>query len=136
MQTVKDLPGIATIGITSVNIAVTKVALAPLEIFVRGILANALVCLAVYMALSVQDGISRVAVIVIGVSAFVAMGFEHSVANMFMLPAGFLASGGQLTALTMGKIGVNLVWSTLGNVVGGAGLVALPYWWVHLRGKK
>jgi formate/nitrite transporter FocA (FNT family) len=64
------------------------------------------------------------------ISAFVALGFEHSVANMYLIPIGMLAQGGGIDA---GALIANLVPVTLGNILGGSGLVALTYWMIYLR---
>ncbi|MBM3627891.1 MAG: formate/nitrite transporter family protein [Alphaproteobacteria bacterium] len=99
-------------------------AAAPGEAFFRGILCNVLVCLAVWLSFATTDVAGRILAIVFPVAAFVALGFEHSVANMYILPAGDLAAGRpiDLAALT-----TNLLPVTLGNIVGGGMLVALVY---------
>lgn len=111
------------------NVAETKFALGAQEAFARGILCNALVCLAVWMSFSVRTAAGKTLVIVFPITAFVALGLEHSVANMFLLPLGLLAGaeGGVAAILA------NLVPVTLGNVVGGAGGVALAYWIAYRR---
>ena len=111
--------------------------------FFRGILANALVCLAVWLATGGRTVVDKVFAIVFPISAFVAAGFEHSVANMYFLSVGVLLkdhaeakgdlSGAQLASLDAWGILRNLVASTLGNIVGGALLVGLVYWFVYLR---
>ena len=68
--------------------------------------------------------------IIAPISAFVALGFEHSVANMYLIPVGMLSDGETLSVL---EFITNLVPVTLGNIVGGAGLVASVYWLVYLR---
>ena len=75
----------------------------------------------------------KILAIVFPITAFVALGFEHSVANIYLIPAGMLASGQGINVVALTG---NLVPVTLGNIVGGAGLVALVYWMVYLRGKS
>jgi formate/nitrite transporter len=93
----------------------------------RGILANWLVCLAVWMAVSVKDLPSKVLAALLPVSAFVAMGAEHSVANAFIVPAGLVA-GGASPAAWVDFLVANLVPVTIGNAIGGAVCVAGAYW--------
>jgi formate/nitrite transporter FocA (FNT family) len=93
----------------------------------RGILCNVLVCLAVWLSFAARDAAGKVLVIVPPIAAFVALGFEHSIANMFLLPFGMLAGA----SIGVGGIAVNLFWVTLGNLIGGAGGVALSYWAAH-----
>ena len=111
--------------------------------FFRGILANALVCLAVWLATGGRTVVDKVFAIVFPISAFVAAGFEHSVANMYFLSIGLLLrdhadargelGGAQLATLDASGVLKNLVASTVGNIVGGALLVGLVYWFVYLR---
>lgn len=92
---------------------------------IRGILCNALVCLAVWLSLAARDVTGRVIAIVFPIAAFVALGFEHSIANLFLLPLALLLDAEGVTFAGMAH---NLWWATLGNVVGGAGFVGLTYW--------
>lgn len=103
--------------------------------FASGILANALVCLAVWMTLSARSLVDKVVVIVPPVTAFVAAGFEHSIANMYFFPAALLhgADADHPHVTLTGFVWRNLVPVTLGNIVGGALLVGLVYWFVYLR---
>jgi formate/nitrite transporter len=110
-------------GETAAKAATTKAALPAVEAFVRGALCNALVCLAVWLSFAARTATDKILGVLWPVTAFVAMGLEHSVANMFLLPAGMWAGA---EVATTGVIG-NLVWVTLGNIVGGAGGVALAY---------
>jgi formate/nitrite transporter FocA (FNT family) len=81
-------------------------------------------------ARSVAD---KILAILFPISAFVACGFEHSVANMYFLPIGIaLAAGSPAPISVAGSVG-NLVWVTIGNILGGTVLVALVYWFVYLR---
>ncbi|MEY4176417.1 MAG: hypothetical protein RI900_3582 [Actinomycetota bacterium] len=102
---------------------------------VSGILANALVCLAVWMTLSARTLTDKVVVIVPPITAFVAAGFEHSIANMYFFPVALFhgADADHPHISWTGFLWHNLVPVTLGNVVGGAVLVGLVYWFVYLR---
>lgn len=114
----------AALGKTAAAITTAKFALTPVELLFRAILCNALVCLAVWLSFAARDAGGKVMVIVPPIAAFVALGFEHSIANMFILPFGIAsgASGG------IGDVVNNLVWVTLGNLVGGGAGVAMSYW--------
>ena len=118
---------------TAMTIAQGKVALPFTEAFVRGVLCNVLVCLAVWLCFAAHTVTSKILAIIFPISAFVALGFEHSVANMYLIPAGWLAGSADVTLA--GFIN-NLIPVTLGNIVGGGALVAAVYWIVYLRGKK
>lgn len=101
-----------------------------LQSFTRGIGANFLVCIAAWQAYSAKDTISRMAGIWFPVMGFVALGMEHSVANMFFIPAA-LFSG--LDATWANFFVDNLVPVTLGNIVGGAVFIGLAYAWIYPR---
>lgn len=116
---------------TVITVATAKVALPFGVAFVRGILCNVLVCLAVWCATACEGTGEKVLVIVGPIAAFVACGFEHSVANFYLLPLAAMLGG-----LDLAGAARNLVAVTAGNVVGGGGLVALTYWWIYLRGQK
>ena len=118
------------VGRSATAIAAAKLALGPSEAFFRGILCNVLVCLAVWLSFATTDVTGRILAVVFPVSAFVALGFEHSVANMYILPVADLAAG-RLPDVT--ALAANLVPVTLGNIVGGGGFVALVYWLAYLR---
>ncbi|WP_448663906.1 formate/nitrite transporter family protein [Sphingomonas sp. CJ20] len=106
------------VGDAAIALADGKLAKAPAAVFCSGILANMLVCLAVWMSMAARSVAAKVLAIVGPVTIFVAAGLEHSVANMSILPLGWFASG----ALDLSGMAVNLVFSTLGNIVGGAAL--------------
>ena len=113
--------------------AATKCALSFGQAFLRGIGCNVLVCAAVVMAAGADTAGGKAACLFFPVMAFVAAGFEHSVANMFYIPAGLFAAAGTQPALTWGRFLLgNLVPVTLGNIVGG-GLLGLIFWVSHLR---
>ena len=114
---------------TAIAIAEAKVALGFTEALFRGILCNVLVCLAVWLSFAAHDVPGKVAII-FPISAFVALGFEHSVANMYLIPIAMLAGAESVTAA---GLLANLIPVTLGNIVGGGGFVALVYWLIYLR---
>jgi formate/nitrite transporter len=122
-------------------IANAKVNLTFGEAFFRGIGCNWLVCLAVWMALSAKDIAGKILAIFFPIMAFVALGYEHCVANMYFVPMGLflkgsgLAGGEGMPSLTWnGFLTANLIPVTLGNVVGGAVFVASTYWLVYVCG--
>ncbi len=115
-------------GIVAAKIPQAKVALLPLEAFMRGALCNALVCLAIWLSFAARTVAGKILAILWPISAFVLMGLEHSVANMYFFPQGWLAGSG----VTVSDALSNLVWVTLGNVVGGAGGVAVAYRFAYL----
>lgn len=119
------------IGAPAAQIATAKFKLGAGELLARGALCNALVCLAVWLSVSARDTTGKVMVIVPPIAAFVALGFEHSIANMFLLPFG-LAAG---AAGGFADIATNLFWVSLGNVIGGGGGVALSYWAAYRAGR-
>lgn len=120
------------LGAAAIPLAEAKAAGSILTWLVKGALCNALVCLAVWLTFSARDTTGKILAILWPVSTFVLLGLEHSIANMFFFPLGWLA-GAELP-LT-GVIG-NLVWVTLGNVLGGAGGVALAYRYAYLGGGR
>jgi formate transporter len=133
------------VGVTALSTAAAKTSLPFGVVLVRGILANALVCLAVWLAAAGRSVIDKVAAIVFPISAFVAAGFEHSVANMFFIPMGLTLRGqagvveaahipsAELSTLDGAGLVNDLVAATIGNVIGGAVLVGLVYWFVYVR---
>ncbi|HMZ55430.1 MAG: formate/nitrite transporter family protein [Nitrospira sp.] len=125
--------GDGAVGETMVRIARGKVALDPLAAFVRGILCNVLVCLAVWLCMGARTVADKVLAILFPISAFVACGFEHSVANMFFLPLGFALTAGSSASFSILDALSNLALVTLGNIIGGTVLVALVYWFIYLR---
>ncbi|WP_199171431.1 MULTISPECIES: formate/nitrite transporter family protein [Luteimonas] len=132
------LAGDGAFAATAIELAADKTAKSPGALVASGVLANVLVCLAVWMAAGATSAIDKVAVIVPPVAAFVALGLEHSIANMSLLPLGLLAQTGSGVAipagLTWATAGLNLLWSTVGNLIGGA-VIGLGYWALYLRGK-
>jgi len=118
------------VGRTAIGIADAKLSLSLSEAFFRGILCNTLVCLAVWLCFSARTVVGKVTAIIFPISAFVALGFEHSVANMYLFPAAYFAGSENVTI--SGMLG-NLIPVTIGNIIGGSGFVALVYWIVYLR---
>ncbi len=136
--------GSGAVGATAVKIAAAKVELDFTTAFVRGLLCNTLVCLAVWLCFAAHDVIGKIFAILFPITAFVALGFEHSIANMFFIPVGMLAAGndayvtaaglpGGVGGLTFTGFMCNLVPVTLGNMVGGGLFVAGTYYLVYLR---
>jgi formate/nitrite transporter len=130
--------GEGEVGITAATIGAQKGALPFGTVFFRAILANALVCLAVWLATGGRSVIDKVVAIVPAIAAFVAAGFEHSIANMYFIPAAMLID--ERVTLPPGveppdMLGLirNLAAATLGNIVGGGIHVGLVYWFVYLR---
>ena len=130
----------AAVATTYVRIAAAKVALPFGEAFFKGVLCNLLVCLAVWLTLAGRSVTDKILAIVFPVTAFVAAGFEHSVANMYFLPMGLLLnSEAMMTAvpaaaqLDIWSAARNLVAVTLGNIVGGSCLVAAVYFLIYRR---
>ncbi len=128
-----QLLGDGAVGETMVRIARSKIALDPLSAFARGVLCNVLVCLAVWLCMGARSVADKILAIVFPISAFVACGFEHSVANMFFLPLGMVLTTGSAAPLSLAGAVSNLALVTLGNMVGGTVLVALVYWFIYLR---
>jgi formate/nitrite transporter len=112
------------VGETLAHVAQAKAGLSWSTAFFRGILCNALVCLAVWLSLAARDVTGRILAIVFPIAAFVALGFEHSIANLFFLPLALMAG---TAGTTLAGCLNNIVWVTLGNIVGGAGFVGLVY---------
>jgi formate/nitrite transporter len=142
--------GKGAVGVAALNTAVTKVNYDFVQALALGVLCNGLVCLAVWMTYSARSTWDKIAAIVFPISAFVAAGFEHSIANMYFIPyalfikaldPAFITEVGakvtNLESLTWASfLGANLLPVTIGNILGGAVLVAAMYWSVYLRGKK
>ena len=134
------------VGGAALALAGAKLELGVVEAVTRGILGNALVCLAVWLCYSARSNVDKVVGIIPPVTAFVAAGFEHSIANMYFVPMALLlrhepavlaASGlgaDGVAALSWGRFLLgNLLPVTIGNVIGGGVLVAAAYWLVYLR---
>ena len=139
----------AAVGVKALMIANGKVNLTFVEALSRGILCNILVCLAVWLCFSCRSVTDKVLAVIFPITAFVALGFEHSVANMYFIPAGLLlkqnpqvlsaaerilGQAPELSRLTVyGFLVRNLLPVTVGNIIGGGLLVGIIYWFVYLR---
>ncbi|PWC31550.1 formate/nitrite transporter family protein [Azospirillum sp. TSO22-1] len=136
--------GHGAVGATALYIATSKSGLPVMQAFVLGILCNVLVCLAVWLALGARSVTDKVLAVALPVSAFVAAGFEHCVANMYFVPLGLLIQwdapesfwadlGRRFPPIEPGHFLLNLGAVTLGNWVGGALLVGAVYWFIYRR---
>jgi formate transporter len=113
----------------AVRIAVAKNDLPWHELFFRGVLCNVLVCMAVWMSFAGRSVVDKAVAIVFPITAFVAAGFEHSIANMYFFPLAMLLGA----PLGLQDMAANLLPVIAGNIVGGSVLVALVYWVIYLR---
>lgn len=123
------------VGEAFVSVAAGKVAPDWTTLFFKGVMCNILVCLAVWIGFSARTVADKVLGILLPISAFVACGFEHCVANMFFLPMGLLLNSmgvGAPDAVTLAGIATNLSAATLGNVAGGV-VVGMAYWFVYRK---
>jgi len=108
------------------KIAVAKIDSTAVELLAKGALCNTLVCLALWSSARVDSDTAKCIVIFWCLLAFIASGFEHSVANMTLLTSALIADGG--SQITITGLSFNLFWVSLGNIIGGAGFVAFGYW--------
>jgi formate/nitrite transporter len=132
------------VGVNALSIANAKVNLAFWPAFARGILCNTLVCLAVWLCFSARSTVDKIFAILFPITAFVACGFEHSIANMYFIPMGVAMAGqakvlevagltaSQVAHLNLAGFVGNLIPVTLGNIVGGT-FVGSMYWLIYLR---
>jgi len=136
--------GKGAVGEQALSIATAKTGLGFGQAVALGAFCNALVCLAIWLTYSARTITDKILAVVPPIAAFVAAGFEHSVANMFFIPMGLLVKSDSafvaghevagVSHLTWGRfITANLVPVTIGNVVGGALMVGAIYWFVYLR---
>ncbi len=138
--------GNGSLGAAAINIAMKKVELGFNEAIFRGIGCNWLVCLAVWMALAARQTIGKIFAIFFPIMGFVAIGFEHCVANMYFIPTGiFLKTW--VADVAIGNIStdsltwINFLWKnllpvTIGNVIGGGVFVGMSYWGAYLRNSR
>ncbi|MFB0536983.1 MAG: formate/nitrite family transporter [Anaerolineae bacterium] len=139
------------LGANALGIANAKCGLGFIQAIALGIMCNALVCLAVWLCTSARSTTDKIMAIIFPITAFVAAGFEHSIANMYFIPIGLFIKGfagsgfweaiGKTAAdfgnLTWGAFFIrNLLPVTTGNIIGGAGFVGLAYWFIYLRPEK
>ena len=136
--------GGGSVGEAALNIAVGKVNLGFVQALALGILCNTLVCLAIWLTFSARSVADKILAIIFPITAFVAVGFEHSIANMYFIPYALLIKTFDPAFVAAKKIDLyNLTWGsfflknllpvTLGNILGGAVLVAAMYWFIYLR---
>jgi formate/nitrite transporter len=140
--------GGGSIGLAALTIGETKTSLAFLQAVALGIMCNALVCMAVWMCYSARSTTDKILAIIPPIACFVAAGFEHSIANMYFIPAGLFVkySGGAEFFTAIGKTAADfphLTWSnffvanlipvTIGNIIGGGIMVGRVYWFVFCR---
>lgn len=125
--------GDGAVADNAVRIARTKVSLDPVTAAASGVLCNALVCLAVWLCMGARGVADKILAILFPISAFVACGLEHSIANMYFLPMGMALTWEAPVPIGFGEMLANLFMVTVGNIVGGSLLVALVYWFVYLR---
>lgn len=135
------------VGANALMIANSKASLAFVPALCRGIMCNILVCLAVWLCLSARSVSSKILAIIFPITAFVACGFEHSVANMFFIPMGIAMAGqtavlqtagvtaAQIPNLTVLGLVHNLIPVTIGNIIGGTAVGAI-YWVIYLRKER
>ena len=142
--------GANSVGITALRIGVAKVDLTFIQAVALRVLANGLVCLAVWLTYSARSTVDKIVAIIFPITAFVAAGFEHSIANLYFVPyalfikdfdPGFVSLVGDKVAhldlLTWQAFLVNnLIPVTIGNIIGGAVLVAAIYWAIFLRSEN
>ncbi len=139
--------GGGAVGATALNIAVGKVNLGFVQAIALGTLCNLLVCLAVWLTFSARTTMDKILAVIFPVTAFVAAGFEHSIANMYFVPyallikqldAGFvLQSGIDAAGLSWGTFLIhNLLPVTIGNIIGGGVLVSVAYWSIYLKNRN
>jgi formate/nitrite transporter len=133
------------VGATALNIANAKVNLTFTEGLARGIMCNALVCIAVWLCMSGRTTTDKILAILFPITAFVASGFEHSIANMYFIPMGLFLNGNAEVIAAAGKVASdlvnlntlgflsNLIPVTIGNIFGGGFMVAVVYWLIYLR---
>lgn len=142
--------GGGAVGKVALDVAAAKSALETVELFFLALLCNVLVCLAVWMSFSARSTTDKVVVIVPPIAAFVAAGFEHSIANLYFLPYALMikawagpefwtsigASAANFPAITVSAAVHNITVSTIGNLIGGSLMVGAVYWFVYLRGRR
>jgi formate transporter len=142
--------GGGSVGLAALSTAHAKASLAPVPAITLGIMCNALVCLASWMCYSARSNVDKVFTVVPPVAAFVAAGFEHSIANIYFIPMGLFIKAGapdsfwaaigktaaDFPALTWGNFVGNLIPVTIGNIIGGSVMVGAVYWFVYLRSRK
>ena len=126
------------VGRTVIRIALAKQSLPMWEAFFRGVLCNVLVCMAVWMAMAGRSVVDKAVAVIFPITAFVAAGFEHSIANMYLMPLAMLVQQGNglagQPAVTGAGMAGNLLAVIAGNLLGGSVLVGLTYHVIYRRG--
>lgn len=140
--------GNGAVGLTMLNIGETKTSLDFVQAIALGICCNALVCMAVWMCFSAHSTVDKILAIIPPIAAFVAAGFEHSIANMYFIPIAlfvkYMGSSNFFDAIQKTQadfphltwqnfFAANLLPVTLGNIIGGAMMVGIVYWLIYLR---
>ncbi len=139
--------GHGIVGKTALSVAAAKSDLSFVEALFLGVLCNVLVCLAVWLSYSARSATDKVLAVVPPITAFVAAGFEHSIANMYFLPTALMikswapeafwqtiaATPADFATVTFAATVANLIPVTIGNIIGGGVLVGGVYWFVYLR---
>ena len=142
--------GGGAVGKTALAIASAKASLPTMRLFILAVLCNVLVCLAVWMSFGARSVSDKIQAIILPVTAFVAAGFEHSIANIYFLPyaiaikfwagAEFWQATGETpesySALTIGNSLHNIGIATIGNLVGGSLMVGAVYWFIYMRHRQ
>lgn len=121
------------VGETYIKLAAAKSSMPFVEAFFKGVLCNLLVCLAVWLSMAGHSVTDKILAIIFPISAFVAAGFEHSIANLYVMPMGILLSQSTEAALPWSGLLSNLIPVTLGNIAGGSLLVATVYHLIYNR---
>lgn len=131
------------VGAAVINLAISKLTPDAVTIFFKGILCNILVCLAMWMSYAGRTVTDKMVGLLLPVAAFIAAGFEHCIANMYLLPlayvlvtTGHAPVGLDVSAVTLPAIVHNLIPATLGNIVGGGFFVGAVYWFIYRKAYK
>jgi len=117
-------------------IAAAKTSLDPLTAFFSGVMCNVLVCTAIWVAMAGRSVTDKLFAVVLPITAFVAAGFEHSIANMYLIPLGMMLQAQAGHAADFAGLARNLVPVIAGNIAGGSGLVALVYYVIYMRPRR
>lgn len=112
------------------SVSLGKVSLAPMELITRGLLCNLLVCLAVWCSIKMTSESGKLIMTIWCITVFMVCGFEHSIANMSTIGVGMLVAPIAGSAISIGQYFYNLVFVTLGNMIGGIIFVAVPYYFI------
>jgi formate/nitrite transporter len=129
------------VGAVMLKVAIGKITPDSATLFFKGVMCNLLVCLAVWLSYAGRGVTDKIFALFLPISAFVACGFEHSIANQYFLSMAWLLTvtgqvpaGLDVSVITLGGIFHNLIPVTLGNIVGGSGMVGIMYWLIYRKG--